>query len=553
MEVDVMKTNRTKWTVSGLIIAVAICSLTLQSTASAEFRQVMIPMRDGVNLAANISLPDGDGPWPVVLTRTPYNKDGRRARSADDDSPREQGGQYLEKGIAYVSQDCRGRFASEGEYQAFLDDMEDGYDTVEWLAAQDWCNGKVGMVGGSATGITTNLAAMANPPHLVCGYVTVAHGSSYRNSTHPGGLYLYNLREEWLKAQGVKLPVVPRPISHVYTAEDSKRDMREYYPKIDIPMVNVGGWYDIFSKGNIDNFMGLQYQGAQGARGQQKLLMGPFGHGRLSGDLKYPEGRDGYDQVAFFEHWLKGEDNGFEDEPAVRYFVMGDAMNDDTLGNEWRTADEWPPDSTATKLYLRADGGLTSGLPAENESVSTYTHDPNNPIPSFGGNNLMMERGPMDQREASKRDDVVVFQTEPLENAVEIAGRVTAKLFVSTEAEDTDFMVKLVDVYPDGYEALVLDGGFRMRFHDGFEEYTRVEKGKVYSIEVDLWSTALVFDKGHRIALHVASSNYPRFGVHSNTWEPILSFDDAVIADNTVHHNAARSSHVILPVTKIYE
>ena len=129
-----MKTNRTKWTVSGLIIAVAICSLTLQSTASAEIRQVMIPMRDGVNLAANISLPDGDGPWPVVLTRTPYNKDGRRARSADDDSPREQGGQYLEKGIAYVSQDCRGRFASEGEYQAFLDDMEDGYDTVEWLA-----------------------------------------------------------------------------------------------------------------------------------------------------------------------------------------------------------------------------------------------------------------------------------------------------------------------------------------------------------------------------------------------------------------------------------
>lgn len=182
---------------------------------------------------------------------------------------------------------------------------------------------------------------------------------------------------------------------------------------------------------------------------------------------------------------------------------------------------------------------------------SSYIHDPQNPVPSFGGNNLMMDRGPMDQREASARDDVLTFQSEPLEAPVEIAGRIKAKLFVSTQAEDTDFMVKLVDVYPNGYEALVLDHGFRMRFHEGFEKFTRVEKGKVYAIEIDLWSTALIFNKGHRIAIHVSSSNYPRFGIHSNTWDPVMSYDDAVKAENTVYHNADHASHVILPVTKL--
>ena len=531
-----------------------ICSMAVALPALAEFKELMVPMRDGVNLATNISLPDGDGPWEVILTRTPYGKDGRRGRNSDRP---EQGLQYLDRGYVYVVQDCRGRFESEGDYRAFLDDMEDGYDTIEWIAEQDWCNGKIGMTGGSATGITTNLAAMSGAPHLVCGYVTVAHGSSYRNSSYPGGLYLLNLREEWLKRQGVEIPEVPRPISHAYSEADARLDIQNYYSKIDIPMVNVGGWYDIFLQGNVDNFVGLQNQGAGLARGNQKLLMGPFGHGALSGDLTYPEdasrrGSGGFNQLDFFDHWLKGLDNGFDKQPAVRYFVMGDTMDEDAPGNVWKTADNWPPAATTTAYYLHPKGALSTTPPPADGGVTRYTHDPKNPVPTLGGNNLMMERGPMDQRPASSRDDVLVFETGPLEEAVEVAGPITARLYVSTEAEDTDFMVKIVDVYPNGYEALVLDHGFRMRYHDGFDKFTHLEEGKIYPIDIDLWSTALVFNKGHKIAIHVSSSNYPRFGIHSNTWEPVISYDDAVKAENTVHHSAEYRSYVLLPVTKIY-
>ncbi len=401
-----------------LTLALAlIWGLAFALPALAEFKEVMVPMRDGVHLATNISLPDGDGPWEVILTRTPYGKDGRRGQNSDRP---EQGLQYLNRDYAYVVQDCRGRFKSEGEYRAFIDDMEDGYDTIEWIAGQDWCNGKVGMVGGSATGITTNLAAMSGAPHLVCGYVTVAHGSSYHNSTHPGGVYLLNLGEEWLKRQGVELPEVPRPISNAYSEGDRLRDIQNYYSRIDIPMVNVGGWYDIFQQGNIDNFVGLHNNGAGKASGNQKLLVGPFGHGELSGGLKYPEdtGRrslNGFDQLEFFDHWLKGIDNGFNDLPAVRYFVMGDTRDKDAPGNEWRTADNWPPAAKPTPFYLHPRGGLSTSLPRGEGSVSRYTHDPKNPVPSLGGNNLMMERGPMDQSPVSGRSDVLVFESEVLE------------------------------------------------------------------------------------------------------------------------------------------
>lgn len=552
-----MVMNKTMTVTRTLLILATVWALSLALPVSAEFKEVMVPMRDGTELATNISLPDGEGPWPVVLTRTPYGKDRRARRGQPEPNPsekREQGQQFLDRGYAYVVQDCRGRFKSQGEYRAFIDDMEDGYDTVEWVAGQEWCDGKVGMVGGSATGITTNLAAMARPPHLVCGYATVAHGSSYQNSNHPGGCYLLNLNEEWLKLQGVVLPKVARPISRVYDEGARKRDISHYYSKITIPMVNVGGWYDIFLQGNVDNFVGLHNRGAGNARGNQKLVMGPFGHGPLSGDLEYPDARgrrDGVDQLDFFDCWLKGMDNGIKEAPAVRYYVMGDTLDENAPGNEWRTAENWPPPSTPTPYYLEPGGGLAMTAPQAGGGKSSYIHDPQNPVPSFGGNNLMMDRGPMDQREASARDDVLTFQSEPLEAPVEIAGRIKAKLFVSTQAEDTDFMVKLVDVYPNGYEALVLDHGFRMRFHEGFEKFTRVEKGKVYAIEIDLWSTALIFNKGHRIAIHVSSSNYPRFGIHSNTWDPVMSYDDAVKAENTVYHNADHASHVILPVTKL--
>jgi len=523
---------------------VAIVTLATVSLARASHQEVMVPMRDGVKLATNVFLPEGEGPWPVVLSRTPYNKGKAEAREKGEK-------QYLEKGYARIVQDCRGRHASEGEYRAFIDDMNDGYDTLEWIAQQPWSNGKVGMIGGSALGITANHAAMSGNPHLLCNVVIVAHGSSYHNSGYPGGVFLKNLNEEWLRKQGVPPADVPRPIHRVYDDSFRKLDIAHFYGKMTVPTVNIGGWYDIFSQGNIDCFEGLQYRGGEGAKGNQKLIMGAFGHGQLQGDLKYPKDaglRDMDLAMRWFDHWLKGDDNGVERAPAVRYYMMG--------GNEWRESDVWPPKHEVSSYYLQAGGKLSTDKPAPDASASdaadTFVYDPQNPVPTIGGNNLMLPLGPMDQREVSGRDDVLKYETAPLEQAVEIAGRVAAELFVSTDAEDTDFTVKLVDVYPNGYEALVLDQAFRLRFRDGLNRMVKAEKGQVYPIKVDLWSTALVFNKGHKIAIHVSSSNDPRFEPHSNTWQPVTSLEQAVDANNTVHHTSSQASRLLLPVTKVY-
>jgi predicted acyl esterase len=515
----------------------------------AASKEEMVKMRDGVKLATSIYLPDGEGPWPAVLTRTPYGKDrGDGERTA---AP------FLSKGYVRVVQDCRGRFKSEGQYRAFIDDIDDGYDTVEWIAKQPWSNGKVGMTGGSAMGITSNLAAMSGAPHLVAAYVSVAHGSSYRYSSFPGGVFLKNLNEEWLRRQGVPPSDVPRPIIRSFDADYKSRDMNSQYAKVNVPFYNVGGWYDIFLQGNIDNFVGLQSDGGPKARGNQKLLMGAFGHGPLSGDLKYPQdaGNMGSGEtMRWFDHWLKGIDTGIMKEPPIKYYVMGDTVNGKEAGdrkqpgNEWRTADRWPPPATLTSFYLQANGKLSTS-PAREGKLS-FVYDPRDPVPSVGGNNLMMDRGPMDQRKVSSRKDVLKFETEPLTQAVEIVGRISAELHVSTDAEDTDFMVKLVDVYPNGYEALVLDEAYRLRYHQGLDKPARVEKNKVYPIKVDLWSTALVFGAGHKIAVHVSSSNSPRFEAHSNTWDPVKSYDLSVKATNSVY---LRGSHLVLPVTKTYQ
>lgn len=528
--------------------AAGLFSWCLAAVALAESREVMVPMRDGVQLATNVFLPSGDGPWPVVMTRTPYGK-GKAAEREKQEA------EYARQGYVRIVQDCRGKFGSQGVYRAFIDDMEDGYDTVEWAAAQPWSTGKVGMIGGSAMGITANHAAMSGAPHLVCNVVTVAHGSSYHYSGYPGGIFLKNLNEEWLRRQGVPPADVPRPIHRVYDDSFRERDIQNYFAKIKTPTINIGGWYDIFSQGNIDCFMGLQNLGAEPARGNQKLIMGAFGHGRLAGDLKYPDDAGRQDsKLAFrwFDHWLKDVDNGVEREPAVRYFMMGDTMDAAAPGNAWRTVDAWPPQADVRPYYLAAAGKLSPQAPAANasasEATSSFVYDPKDPVPTVGGNNLLLPLGPMDQRAVSRRSDVLKFETEPLAEPIEVAGQILADLIVSTDAEDTDFVVKLIDVYPNGYEALLLDQGFRLRFREGFNRMVRAEKGKPYPIQINLWSTANAFNKGHKIAIHVSSSNSPRFEPHSNTWEPLSSYDKAPKACNTVHHSAESPSRILLPV-----
>lgn len=516
-----------------------LLALLLALPAFAGQMDVMVPMRDGVKLHTLVYTPEGQGPWPAVLTRTPYEMQ----RGSDAKA-------YVGRGYVRVIQNVRGQFQSEGTYRAFVDDVKDGYDAIEWIAKQAWNNGKVGVTGGSAGGITTNMAAISGAPHLVAAYVTVATGSTFRHAAYPGGVFLQHMNEQWMKGRGVEPSTDPRPLLKVYDDEARAVDMRNFYSKITVPFVNVGGWYDIFSAGTVENFMGLQAHGTGKARGNQKLVMGAFGHGALSGDLNYPPDsadRKMLDPFRWFDFWLKGVANGVDKEPAVRYYMMGDTMEKGAPGNEWRTAEKWPPTSTITPYYLARGGKLATAAPSS--AKDTFLYDPRNAVPTIGGNNLTLPKGPMDQRQVGARRDVLRYQTEPLSQAIEIAGNVEAELTVSTDAEDTDFMVKLVDVYPNGYEALVLDQAYRLRYHAGFEKASRVEKGKAYTIRVNLWPTALVFNKGHRIAVHVSSSNAPRFERHSNTWAPVRSYDQAVVANNTVHIG---NSKLLLPVTKIY-
>src|SRR5262245_5073507 len=413
-----------------LLVAIAFGAFIVAPTISrplhgqASVQNEMVTMRDGTKIAVRIYFPSGTGPWPAVLTRTPYGK--------DVGDPAKNETRYMTNGYVRVLQDARGKGKSEGVYRPFANDIEDGYDTIEWIAKQPWSNGKVGMAGTSALGIATYNAAMSGAPHLVAAFVTAARGS-----TPPaGGVPMQHL-EDWSRRQGVAASTNPRPTFRTFN-DSGPRDLRAYAGKITVPFYNVGGWYDIFEQGIIDAYMFLQSHGAPPILGKNKLMLSAFGHGALSGDLKYPgDGGDIRmgDPIRWFDYWVKGIDNGIMKEAAVRYFVMGDTFDPSAPGNVWRNADTWPPRSTATSYYLAAGGKLVTTAPSGSERAS-YLYNPNDPAPTAGGNNLGLDRGPMDQRPVSARKDVLKFETAPLTSATEIAGPLTAELVVTTDAPD---------------------------------------------------------------------------------------------------------------------
>jgi predicted acyl esterase len=519
-------------------------------------------MRDGTKLAANVFKPAGTGPWPVVMTRTPYLKDGRIDREHDPDGAKmranlvKQAKHYTDAGYVFVLQDTRGKGRSQGFYAAFENDVEDGYDSVEWAAARPWSNGAVGMTGGSAKGITANEAAMAAPPHLKAAYVVVAPYDLGKNS------YINGVLKEkdtlgWLKGQGVSDDVLDqqrrRVLDDIFWNRNAMSVNRKY---IQIPIYNVGGWYDIFDHGNVSNFSYLQNQGAKGARGNQKLLMGPFGHGPLSGDLEYP-GFDrlnlaGDQEIRWFDRWLKGVRNGIMAEPPVSFYMMAAAEKGHLSSkNRMMTSANWPPAYRELRLYLTADKGLTEREPSGDGTKLTYRYDPADPVPTVGGANLTFDRGPMDQRAIPARQDYLRFLTPVLEKDVVIAGPVKVELYGATDGPDTDFMAKLVDVYPDGYEALVLDAPIRARYRHGRmpDEVKMMTSNAPEELDIDLWSTAITFEKGHRIALHITSSNSPRFEVNPNTGEAPGGHKLAArVATNSVYVDASHPSALVLPV-----
>ena len=524
-----------------------------QIAALPKWTEMTMSARDGTKLAANVFQPAGAGPFPVVLSRTPYLKD------ALGDLAGYSAKKYTDAGFAFVMQDVRGKGHSEGFYEAFIPDMEDGYDTVEWVAKQSWSNGRVGMVGASALGITTNLAAMAAPPHLVAAFVIVAPYDQLLN-TYPGGVLKDEDTLGWLKGQGESQTQLDQvrgsAANSAFWNEHAMTTQRKF---IRIPMYNQGAWYDIFNDGNVENFRWLQNFGAKGARGNQKLYMVPAGHGGLGGDKSDVEYNQAgatvpaTEEMRWWEYWLKGVDNGIMKEPPVTLFMMASGRKGHpSAASHVFTAPNWPPANHPTAYYLSADMHLTTKPPAAADAKISYRFDPANPVKTYGGSNLLQTAGPLDQRPIGQRQDYLRFETPVLDKNVAIAGHVDMTLWAATDGLDTDFMVKLIDVYPDGYEQIILDNPIRTRYRHGRDpdDVALMTPGKPEELHIDLWNTAFTFEKGHKIQVTVTSSNATKFEINPNTGEPfgVATSTAPRVATNTIYADKRHPSAMILPV-----
>ena len=623
---------------------------------------VMIPMRDGVRLATDVYRPADEngnaveGRFPVIVGRTSYDKANpviwiEAVANA-----------FVPRGYVVVLQDLRGRGDSEGtgDYFHTANQKEglDGYDTIEWAAAQDWCNGKVGMVGASHGGIVQNMASLYRPPHLAALWVDVAPTNAFRWEVRQGGamalhmygaLYLHGydsqeiagdataieriergaerLREEiWkqpFKEDETPISVVPnleKVLMHYYQDgsytdwwKQESLDHAQHYDRMaDIPAVYSSGWYDPFAAETSEQFAHMTAKNTT----PQRLILGPWNHVSMRGkgasfvgDVDFGESANWGDKVLnaerfrWFDRWLKGIETGVEDDDPVRIFVMGGGDGSiDTAGRihhggGWRVEQEWPLKRAVDTVYYLSQGGeLSVSNPDADGGVTTWEHDPENPVPSISGNvtgfyewvvlpdNLdaayvpqrarmrsLIPDGPLHQKERestvvsktrpsdtpallSDRKDVNVFQTKILATDLEITGSIMVNLWISSDATDTDFTAKLIDVYPpsdeypEGFHLPLEDSIRRSRFREGYDEEKLMTPGEIYEVQIELPPVSNRFVKGHRIRLDISSSNFPRFDVNPNTGEPIGRHTRTQKTTNTVYTERDHASNIVLPI-----
>ena len=581
---------------------------------------VMVPMRDGVRLATDIYFPrDQAGSVPVILTRTPYGKAGSK----------KHGEYFAQHGYAFVAQDTRGRYGSEGVWHMMTDDGRDGVDCAAWIAAQPWSDGKIGMLGTSYVGGTQHAMAMEKCPQLKTVIPVDAVSNPGRQSMRNAGAfelrfwnwillnagkgsrqsrdtstaamlkdmadhrleYLLNLPlrrgttplkfapeyEDWL------VNAMSRGANDAFWVQNNILDFPERYA--DIPVYLVGGWYDSWAGNTTANFSAL----TKALKSDVYLIMGPWIHGAQAksshGMVDFGAEAAIADELAWrrewYDRWLKGADNTVGKAAPfatkVRIFVMGTGDGRKTEkgllfhGGSWRDEHEWPPArAKLTNFYFSRGGALVTALPDAHGSATSFTFDPRQPVPTIGGNissnDGIMLQGAWDQRGGahiwnstpplplSARNDVVVFQSEPLAEDVEVTGEIEVKLWASSSARDTDFTAKLVDVYPasadwpGGFDLNIGDGIVRARFRDGLHAEKLMQPGAVYPFTIRLYPTANVFKKGHRIRVDISSSNFPRFDVNPNTGEPLNDHRRVETAVNTILHDAAHPSHIALPM-----
>ena len=517
----------------------------------------MVPARDGAMLGTDVYLPDSGDAFPTVLMRTTYNKDASNKGIRFSDAMAKP---FVDAGYAFVVQDTRGRFTSEGVDSIFLTDgdgpLKDGYDTVEWIVQQSWSNGDVGIMGMSALGITSYMAAASGHPALKAAFVTACASNLYDDVFYPGGVYRQHMADRWITGQG-RAEFLPFIYAHAsYDSVWQRVDLPRLAPQSHTAIYQWGGWFDCMSQGQTDAFSALQERGGDGARGNQMLMMGAWSHSGTSqtqGELRFPTTTDDanpfHETIPWFDSKLKGAATMLDTMPPVRYYLMGDVDDSLAFGNVWMSADSWPPSGVSSlALYLQRDSLLAPVPPEDGNASATYEYDPADPVPTLGGLNLYKPVGPADLRPVESRPDVLTFSTDPLQEPLAVAGKVRMKLFASSNCPDTDFMALLTDVYPDGRSMLIVDGAIRARYRESKSDPEFMVPGDVYEFDINLWDTAIVFNRGHRIRVDITSSNSPRFMPNPNTATAFHTDTVGVVATNTIRFDAAHPSALILPV-----
>jgi predicted acyl esterase len=527
--------------------------------ASAPTSLVMVPMRDGIRLATDIYLPAGDGPWPVVLARTPFGRAGFWSGVGSSGVP---AATFLNRGLAVVVQETRGIGASEGISLYLLDEgwggHPDGLDTVNWIRSQPWSSGKIATFGSSSVGYPQYLLAGTGPEGIIGQYVTGAMGNLYL-CAYQNGVWHTTLGG-WYKTN---FPAAERLMRAHPHYDDFWRDvdLSARLDQVHSPMVHLTGWYDGSHQWIIDTFAQLQENGGGGARGRQHLVIGIWLHGdiysgtlgRTAGIFTFPKNAvlppETPTQLDWLSFWLTGQPAVPASEPAVRYYVMGDVTDPQAPGNVWRSADRWPPPSQPLRLYFTPDGRLDPQPPAA-AATKEYDYDPIKPVPTLGGQEILMPLvGPQDQRRVEGRADVLVFTTPPLAAPLEVTGRISVHLNAASSARDTDFTAKLTDVYPNGRSIIITDGIVRARFRHSLEFEDLITPGQRYAYDIDLLSTSIIFNKGHQIRVAISSSNSPRFEPNRNTGGS-LPYDPkqkAVVAHQTIFLGGTDGSCIVLP------
>ena len=548
-------------------------------------RYLAAPMRDGVKLYGDLYRPARDGKFPVLVVRTPYG--------VQRDGVHEALIKFAQNGYAVYVQDVRGRYESEGKWDPFRNEANDGYDTIEWAAKQPWSNGQVGLEGGSYLGHVQWRAATQSPPSLVTMFPAVASTNIYKNWLTQGGAFRLSFNYGWGVVRMPNRIMLPQ---YWHTEKYSPTELRyetilrhlplsdidlqsgghevahfrdwikhqsydkywqsigdeEHFDKVKVPVHTSGGWFDIFLNGTLNGFTGVRRNGGtEKARRESKMIIGAWGHGasRKFGDVDFgpSANRDLFErQLRWYNHYLKGEDNGLDREPPVEIFYMG--------VNKWHYADDWPLPGTKFTPYYLGSAKALSAAKSEAGGTDKYAYDPNNPVPTLGGNNCCGTptlAGPKDQRPIESRTDVLGYTGEVLQSPVAIAGPVKMKLFAATDGRDTDWMIRLVDVYPDGFAMNVAEGILRARFRNGVDKMELLQPNQVYEYEIDMAGTANVFQPGHRIRVDITSSNFPQFDRNPNTGEDLGASSRVRTAAQTVHYGAARASHILLPVVAV--